>query len=48
MPSRGSGHGVRQERHQKNIVLTRKYVPEDVAEDSAQEKFQKKIDIAWK
>ena len=48
MPSRGSGHGVPQERHQKNIVLTRKYVPEDLAEDSAQEKFQNKIVIAWK
>ena len=48
MPSRGSGHGVPQERHQKKIVLTRKYVPEDLAEDYAQEKFQNKIVIAWK
>ena len=48
MPSKVSGHGVPQERHQKNIVLTGKYVPEDLAEDSAQEKFQNKIVIAWK
>ena len=48
MPPRGSGHGVPQERHQRKIVLTRKYVPEDLAEDYAQEKFQNKIVIAWK
>ena len=48
MPSRGSGHGVPQERHQKNIVFTRKCVPEALAGDPAQEKLQNKIVITWK
>ena len=48
MPSRGSGHGVAQERHQKNIVFTRKCVPEALAGDPAQEKLQNKIVITWK
>ena len=48
MPSRGSGHGVPQERHQKKIVFTRKCVPEALAGDPAQEKLQNKIVITWK
>ena len=48
MPSRGSGHGVPQERHQKKIVFTRKCVPEALAGDPAREKLQNKIVITWK
>ena len=48
MPSRGSGHGVPQERQQKNIIFTRKCVPEAMAGDPAQEKLQNKIVITWK
>ena len=36
----GSGHRVPQERHQKKIVFIRKFIPEALAGDPAQEKAQ--------